>query len=56
MDEYRLKRNNKKISIDDYTLNDMKTVCHYDLWSNADYNISKKELKFYEYWYRYITF
>ena len=34
-------RNNEKISVNDYTLDDMKTVCHYDLWPNAEYNISK---------------
>ncbi len=34
-------KNNEKISVNDYTLDDMKTVCHYDLWPNADYNISK---------------
>ena len=34
-------KNNEKISVNDYTLDDMKTVCHYDLWPNAEYNISK---------------
>ena len=33
-------KNNEKISVNDYSLDDMRTVCHYDLWPNADYNIS----------------
>ena len=33
-------KNSKKITVNDYELNDMKTVCHYDLWPEADYNIS----------------
>ena len=34
-------KNNEKISVNDYTLDDMRTVCHYDLWPEAEYNISK---------------
>ena len=33
-------KNGEKITINDYELDDMKTVCHYDLWPEADYNIS----------------
>ena len=33
-------KNSEKITVNDYELNDMKTVCHYDLWPEADYNIS----------------
>lgn len=33
-------KNSEKITVNDYELNDMKTVCHYDLWPSADYNIS----------------
>ena len=34
-------RNGKKITVNDYELENMKTVCHYDLWPSAEYNISK---------------
>ena len=34
-------KNGEKITVNDYELNDMETVCHYDLWVGADYNISK---------------
>ena len=34
-------KNGEKITVNDYELTDMKTVCHYDLWVGADYNISK---------------
>ncbi len=34
-------KNNEKILVNDYTLDDIRTVCHYDLWPSADYNISK---------------
>ena len=34
-------KNGEKITVNDYGLEDMKTVCHYDLWVGADYNISK---------------
>ena len=34
-------KNGKKINVNDYSLNDMKAICHYDLWPGADYNISK---------------
>ena len=33
-------KNGQKITVNDYELDDMKTVCHYDLWPEADYNIS----------------
>ena len=33
-------KNGVKISVNDYELEDMKTVCHYDLWVGAEYNIS----------------
>lgn len=34
-------KNDEIITVNDYELDDMKTVCHYDLWPGADYNISK---------------
>ena len=34
-------KNGEKITVNDYGLEDMKTVCHYDSWVGADYNISK---------------
>lgn len=34
-------KNGERITVNDYELDDMKTVCHYDLWPSADYNISK---------------
>ena len=34
-------KNGEKITVNDYELDDMKTVCHYDLWPEADYNISR---------------
>ncbi len=34
-------KNEEKIIVNDYELSDMRTVCHYDLWPGADYNISK---------------
>lgn len=33
-------KNGEKITVNNYELDDMKTVCHYDLWVGADYNIS----------------
>lgn len=33
-------KNESKINVNDYELDDMKTVCHYDLWPGADYDIS----------------
>ncbi len=33
-------KNGEKITVNDYKLDDMKTVCHYDLWPEVDYNIS----------------
>lgn len=34
-------KNNKKISVNDYELNDMRTVGHYDLWPGVEYDISQ---------------
>ena len=34
-------RNNEKISVNDYDLDDIRTVCHCDMWSKAKYNICK---------------
>ena len=34
-------KNGEKITVNDYELDDMRSVCHYDLWVGADYNISK---------------
>lgn len=34
-------KNNEKISVNNYTLNDKKTVCHCDMWSNSEYDICK---------------
>lgn len=33
-------QNNEKISVNDYTLEDMKSVAHFDSWPEAEYNIS----------------
>ena len=33
-------KNGETITVNDYELNDMKTVCHYDLWVGADYNLA----------------
>lgn len=33
-------KNDKKITVNNYELEDMRSVCHYDLWVGADYNIS----------------
>ena len=33
-------KNDERIGVNNYDLDDMKTVCHYDLWVGADYNIS----------------
>lgn len=32
-------KNNEKISVNNYTLEDIRTVCHCDMWSKAKYNI-----------------
>lgn len=32
-------KNNEKISVNDYALEDIRTVCHCDMWSKAKYNI-----------------
>ncbi len=34
-------KNDEKISVNEYSLDDFQTVCHYDLWPNADYNVSE---------------
>mgnify|MGYP005783521429 CR=1 FL=1 len=34
-------KDEEKITVNDYQLDDMKTVCHYDMWVGAEYNISK---------------
>ena len=33
-------KNGEKISVNNYDLEDMRTICHYDLWIGADYNLS----------------
>ena len=33
-------KNGEKVTVNDYELDDMKTVCHYDLWPGADYDTS----------------
>lgn len=33
-------KNEEKISVNEYELDYMKTVCHYDLWPEAEYDIS----------------
>ena len=33
-------KNNERITVNNYELEDMHSVCHYDLWVGADYNIS----------------
>lgn len=33
--------NGKKISVNDYNLEDIRTVCHCDMWSKASYNVCK---------------
>lgn len=40
-------KNNEKISVNDYNLEDIRTVCHCDMWSKAKYNICNvyKELR-----------
>lgn len=32
-------KNNEKISVNNITLNDMKSVSNFDMWPNADYNL-----------------
>ena len=34
-------QNGEQINVNDYTLDDIKTVCHCDMWSSAEYNIIK---------------
>jgi len=40
-------RNNIEISVNDYSLEDIRTCCHCDMWSKAKYNICEvfKELR-----------
>ena len=33
-------QNSKQISVNDYALEDVRSVAHYDAWANADYDIS----------------
>ena len=32
-------QNDKKIHVNNYKLEDIRSVCHYDMWPNADYNL-----------------
>lgn len=32
-------KNNEKIKVNDYALEDIRTVCHCDMWSKAKYNV-----------------
>lgn len=34
-------RNNEKLVVNNYSLDDIRTVCHCDMWSKEKYNISK---------------
>lgn len=34
-------KNNEKISVNNYILEDIRTVCHCDMWSKAKYNVCK---------------
>ena len=34
-------KNDEKISVNDYTLDDIKTVCHCDMLSKKKYNVCK---------------
>ena len=34
-------KNNEKISVNNYVLDDIRTVCHCDMWSKAKYNVCK---------------
>lgn len=34
-------KNNRKISVNNYELEDIKTVCHCDMWSKAKYDVCK---------------
>ncbi len=34
-------KNNEKISVNNYSLDNIKTVCHCDMWSKGKYNICK---------------
>jgi fructose-1,6-bisphosphatase/inositol monophosphatase family enzyme len=34
-------KNNEKISVNNYTLDNIQTVCHCDMWSKAQYNVCK---------------
>ena len=34
-------KNNERIKVNNYTLEDIRTVCHCDMWSKAKYNVCK---------------
>ena len=34
-------RNDVKISVNNYTLDDIRTICHCDMWSKSEYNVCK---------------
>ena len=34
-------KNNERIKVNDYTLEDIRTICHCDMWSKAKYNVCK---------------
>ncbi len=34
-------KNNERISVNDYSLDDIRTCCHCDMWSKAKYNVCK---------------
>ena len=34
-------KNEERIMVNDYDLEDIKSVCHCDMWSNGEYNINK---------------
>lgn len=40
-------KNNKKINVNDYNLEDIRTICHCDMWTKAKYNVFNvmKELR-----------
>ncbi|MBR3153072.1 MAG: inositol monophosphatase [Clostridia bacterium] len=39
-------KNNEKISVNDYKLDDIRSLCHCGLWPNASYDFSKFLVKF----------
>ena len=34
-------KNNEKISVNNYVLDNIRTACHCDMWSKAKYNVCK---------------